>query len=53
MGGMTGEIWEIFGRDKNHLSHPESPLYKGLSEDYGRDEAISTQTRKFQKISGT
>ena len=33
-----GGIWERFGRDKNHLSHPASPLYKGISKDYGRDE---------------
>ena len=35
-----GVIWERYGRDKNHLSHTASPLYKGVSEDYGSDEAL-------------
>ena len=35
-----GVIWERYGSDKNHLSHAESPLYKGVSEDYGSDEAF-------------
>ena len=34
---VTGEIWERYGRDKNYLSRPETPLYKGISEDDGRD----------------
>ena len=32
-----GEIWERYGRDKNYLSRPETPLYKGISEEDGRD----------------
>ena len=35
-----GGIWERYGSDKNHLSHAESPLYKGVFEDYGSDEAF-------------
>ena len=38
MGKMTGEIWERYGRDSRHLSHALSPLYKGLSRNYGRDD---------------
>ena len=38
---LTGGMWERYGRDKNHLSRLASPLYKGVSEDYGRDEASS------------
>jgi hypothetical protein len=39
MGEMTGGKRERFGRDEKHLSHSLSPLYKGISKDYGRDEA--------------
>ena len=34
----TGEIRERYGRDENDLSHVETTLYKGDSEDDGRDE---------------
>ena len=37
-GEMTGEIWEGYGRDSKHLSRALSPLYKGLSRNYGRDD---------------
>ena len=34
----TGEMKERYGRDYFHLSHAETPLHKGDSSDYGRDE---------------
>ena len=37
-GEMTGGIWERDGRDENNHSRAETPLYKGDSEDDGRDE---------------
>ena len=42
-GRDLGEIWERFGMDKKHLSHTISPLYKGVSKDYGRDEPKTSQ----------
>ena len=36
-GRDKGEIWEGYGRDKNNLSHAETPIYKGISSDDGRD----------------
>ena len=36
-GVVMGGIWERYGRDKNYLSHAETPIYKGISEDDGRD----------------
>ena len=35
---VTGVIWERYGRDENNHSRAETPLYKGDSEDDGRDE---------------
>ena len=35
---VTGEIRERYGRDENDLSRPQTPLYKGDSDNYGRDE---------------
>jgi len=35
---VMGEIWERNGRDENNLSHAETPFYKGISNEYGRDE---------------
>jgi hypothetical protein len=37
-GELMGEIWEGYGRDLRHLSRALSPLYKGLSRNYGRDD---------------
>jgi len=37
------EIWERYGRDKKNLHHIESPLYKGDTSDYGRDEGFFLQ----------
>ena len=33
-----GGLWERYGRDPKHLSRPERPLCKGISDDLGRDE---------------
>jgi len=35
---VTGEIRERYGRDENNPSRAQTPLYKGDSSDYGRDE---------------
>ena len=35
---VTGEMKERNGRDENDLSRAQIPLYKGDSDDYGRDE---------------
>ena len=35
---VTGEMKERYGRDYFHLSHAETPFYKGIPSDYGRDE---------------
>ena len=32
-----GGIRERYGRDSRHPSHPETPFYKGISEENGRD----------------
>jgi hypothetical protein len=32
-----GGIWERYGRDLRHPSHPGTPFYKGISEENGRD----------------
>ena len=37
---MTGETRERYGRDKNNLSRAKTPIYKGISEDDGRDGGI-------------
>ena len=37
-GKGTGGSWERYVRDKKHLSRPPTPFYKGISNDYGRDE---------------
>jgi len=37
-GRDLGEIWERNGRDKNDLSHAQTPLYKGIPSDNRRDE---------------
>lgn len=36
-GEITGGIWDRKGRDKDDPSLSASPLYKGFSEDLGRD----------------
>jgi hypothetical protein len=38
--GVTGGMRERYGRDKNNLSHAGIPLYKGFSNDDGRDEGF-------------
>ena len=45
-----GVIWERYRRDKNHLSHTASPLYKGVSEDYGSDEALPQKSIKKRPL---
>jgi hypothetical protein len=35
---VMGEMKERYGRDKNNLSHAETPLCKGYSSDDGRDQ---------------
>ena len=50
MGEMKGMIWERFGRDKKHLSHSLSLLYKGVSKDYGRDEAKTLHTISTSEV---
>jgi hypothetical protein len=35
---VTGEMKERYGRDYFHLSHGETPFYKGIPSEYGRDE---------------
>jgi len=35
---VPGVIWERYGRDEKNHSRAETPLYKGDSEDDGRDE---------------
>ena len=35
--GIMGGIREGYGRDSRHPSHPETPFYKGISEENGRD----------------
>jgi hypothetical protein len=35
--GVTGEIREGYVRDKKNLSRAETPIYKGISSDDGRD----------------
>ena len=35
---IMGGIRERYGRDSRHPSHPETPSYKGISEENGRDE---------------
>jgi hypothetical protein len=40
--GVTGEMKERYGRDKNNLSRAEHPFYKGDSSDDGRDGAFFT-----------
>ena len=35
---IMGGIREGYGRDSRHPSHPETPFYKGISEENGRDE---------------
>jgi hypothetical protein len=35
-----GGIRERYGRDPRHPSHPETPFYKGISEENGRDRPI-------------
>ena len=37
---VTGVIWERYGRDEKNHSRVETPLYKGDSEDDGRDEDV-------------
>jgi hypothetical protein len=44
---VTGEMKERNGRDKNDLSHAETPLYKGIPSDYGRDERFFFKSRKL------
>ena len=43
MGGIS----EGYGRVNFHPSHPETPAYKGVSEENGRDERISAQRCMF------
>jgi hypothetical protein len=43
-----GEIWERNGRDEKNLSRVETPLYKGIPSDYGRDERIFELRVKFK-----
>ena len=57
MSMMWGMMWEIcegwcerYVRDKKHPSHSFSPLYKGFSEDYVRDEPKIV--RSLQKNQG-
>ena len=38
--GVTGEIREGYVRDKKNLSRAETPIYKGISSDDGRDGDI-------------
>ena len=42
-----GGIWEGYGRVYFHPSHPETPAYKGVSEENGRDERISAHWCMF------
>ena len=37
---VMGEIWERNGRDEKNLSHAETPFYKGIPSEYGRDEGF-------------
>ena len=38
--GVMGEMKERNGRDENNLSHAETPFYKGIPSEYGRDEGF-------------
>ena len=40
-GRDKGGIRERYGRDSRHPSHPETPFYKGISEENGRDGVFS------------
>ena len=37
---VMGEIKERNGRDEKNLSRAETPFYKGISSEYGRDEGF-------------
>jgi len=37
---VTGEMKERYGRDENDLHRAQTPLYKGVSNDDGRDEGF-------------
>ena len=45
---VMGEMKERNGRDENNLSHAETPFYKGIPSDYGRDERIFELRVKFK-----
>ena len=42
---VTGEMKERNGRDENDLSHAETPLYKGDSSNYVRDERFFEKSK--------
>ena len=37
---VMGEMKERYGRDENNLSRAQTPMYKGDSKGYGRDEGF-------------
>jgi hypothetical protein len=41
-----GEMKERYGRDEKNLSHAETSLYKGDSNDCGRDERFFLKKSK-------
>ena len=51
--GSTGGIREGYGRDQKHPSRAQIPLYKGIPEDYGRDEGFSPSNLLRSTISAT
>ena len=46
-----GGIRERYGRDSRHPSHPETPFYKGISEENGRDGVFFA--RNFKQLSSS
>ena len=48
-GGPTGGVSEGNVRDPNHPSHPQTPLYKGLSDNHVRDEHILVETTSLHQ----
>ena len=46
---MTGEIREGYGRDWEHPSRAQTPLYKGFPRDLGRDERFLSKNYKLIK----
>lgn len=46
---MTGGVSEENVRDPNHPSHPQTYLYKGISDNHVRDEHILVETKSLHQ----